>query len=80
VPPGFNEAETQERPIPEPLPRRDDTMAAGYRYGDEPAEREERDERDEREEGGPPGLPPTEATQPSYRYDPDPFDPFGEGT
>jgi hypothetical protein len=77
VPPGFNEAETQERPIPEPIPRRDDTMAAGYRYGDEPAER---DERDEREEGGPPGLPPTEATQPSYRYDPDPFDPFGEGT
>ncbi|WP_231999726.1 VWA domain-containing protein [Mycobacterium sp. 1245852.3] len=77
VPPGFNEAETQERPIPEPVPRQDDTMVAGYRYDDEPVER---DERDERKEGGPPGLPPTEATQPSYRYDPDPFDPFGEGT
>ncbi|WP_231986594.1 vWA domain-containing protein [Mycobacterium sp. 852002-40037_SCH5390672] len=74
VPPGFNEAETQERPIPEPIPRQDDTMAAGYRYDDE------RDQHDEREEGEPPGLPPTEATQPSYRFDPNPFDPFGEGT
>jgi hypothetical protein len=52
-------------------------MAAGYRYGDEHDPREERDERDE---GRPPRLPPTEATQPSYRFDPDPFDPFGEGT
>jgi hypothetical protein len=52
-------------------------MAPGYRYGDEHDPREERDERDE---GRPPRLPPTEATQPSYRFDPDPFDPFGEGT
>lgn len=79
VPPGFNEAETQERPIPEPIPRQDDTMASGYRY-DEHGQREERDEGGERGEGKPSALPPTEATQPSYRFDPEPFDPFGEGT
>jgi hypothetical protein len=80
VPPGFNEAETQERPIPEPIPGRDDATAAGYRHDDAHGQRGQRDEGDERDAGGPPGLPPTEATQPSYRFDPDPFDPFGEGS
>jgi hypothetical protein len=67
VPPGFHEAQTQEAPIPEPIPRPDHATAAGHPY------------EDERDEGKPTELPPTESTQAAYRFDPDPFDPFGEG-
>lgn len=66
-PPGFNEAQTQERPIPPiptPLPHHDD-------HPTDPGRPRERDP------GG--ALPPSESTQPAYRFDPDPFDPFGEG-
>lgn len=64
VPPGFHEAQTQERPIP-PLPHHDDHPTdPGLPRGRE------------RDTGGEP--PPTESTQPAYRFDPDPFDPFGE--
>jgi hypothetical protein len=60
VPPGFHEAQTQERQIPEiPGLRRPESQP---------------------ESGATDPAPPPSPPKPAQQYDPDPFDPFGEGT
>ncbi len=69
VPPGFHEAQTQERQIPQ---------VPGLQRPESPP-------RSEATDPGPPPEPPEppkppEPAKPAQQFDPDPFDPFGEGT